>query len=55
MLLVHKFKMFDVINKDQKYGKGNRVHNQTKKITEIRCTVCGLINKQDEPKKEIKK
>ena len=43
---------------NQRYGKGNRVHNQTKKATEIRCTVCGIINKQDEQnesKKETKK
>lgn len=30
---------------DQKYGKGNRVHNPAKpkagKATAIRCTVCG--------------
>ena len=41
---------------DKKYGKGNRIHNQTGKLTEIRCSVCEKINKQDEPtKKEIKK
>jgi hypothetical protein len=40
---------------DQRYGKGNRVHNQTNKLTKIRCTVCENINEQNEPKKEIKK
>ena len=32
---------------DEKYGKGNRVHNpMQKKSTKItyRCTVCGTIN-----------
>ena len=33
---------------DEKYGKGNRVHNSTSKtetLKEYRCTVCGNTNK----------
>lgn len=36
---------------DQKLGKGNRIHNETKKLNEYRCTVCASMNK---PSDEIK-
>ena len=33
---------------DSAYGKNNRVHNQTKELTKIRCTVCGTTNLKKE-------
>lgn len=39
---------------DYIYGKNNRVHNPTGKLTEIRCTVCDKTNqkKEETSKKE---
>jgi len=33
---------------DSMYGKKNRIHNSTGKAMDIRCTVCGTINKMKE-------
>lgn len=33
---------------DSVYGKNNRVHNQSGKVTEIHCTVCGKTNRMKE-------
>jgi len=33
---------------DKAYGKKNRIHNATGKTLDVRCTVCGAINKLKE-------